>query len=70
MAKKSSAHAVDEEKEAVLAEIAEIVLDPDAWLDTPNDRFGGQPPRVLLESEKGRDILHSLVVSYKHGMVT
>jgi len=68
--KRSSVHALDEEKETLLAEIADIVLYPDAWLDTPNDRLGGEPPRALLDSDKGREILHSLVQSVKHGMVT
>ena len=38
---------------ALLFEISEIVLHPDAWLDTPNDRLGGQPPRALLGFEEG-----------------
>ncbi|HEX7185158.1 MAG TPA: antitoxin Xre/MbcA/ParS toxin-binding domain-containing protein [Thermoanaerobaculia bacterium] len=59
-----------EERDALLIEIADIVQDPDLWLDTPNDRFGGEPPRTLLESEKGRAILHDLVQAVKHGMVT
>jgi len=57
-------------RDPLLAEIAEIVLSPDAWLDTPNDRLGGQAPRALLDSERGREILQSLVRSVKHGMVT
>jgi uncharacterized protein (DUF2384 family) len=60
---------MDEEK-ALLEEIAEIVTYPDAWLDTPNDRLGGQPPRALLDSHKGREVLHSLVQSVKHGLFT
>lgn len=63
------AHALND-GDPLLTEIAEIVRYPDAWLDTPNDRLGGQPPRVLLSSDGGREILHSLVQSVKHGMMT
>ncbi len=59
-----------EEQDTLLTEIADIVQDPDLWLDTPNERFGGQRPRALLRSEKGRAILHDLVQAVKHGMVT
>jgi hypothetical protein len=71
MAKRSTAHALDDgEKDTLLAEIAEIIVYPDVWLDTPNDRLGGQPPRALLSSENGREVLHSLVQSVKHGLFT
>ena len=59
-----------EEQDPLLAEIAEIVQHPEFWLDTPNDRFGGQTPRTLLQSEEGRAILQNLVQAVKHGMVT
>lgn len=59
-----------DEFDPLLAEIGEIVLYPEAWLDTPNDRLGGQPPRALLGSEEGREILHNLVQTVKHGMMT
>jgi uncharacterized protein (DUF2384 family) len=70
MMKRASMRALDEEKDALLEEIAEIVPNPDTWLDIPNDRLGGQPPRTLLNSQKGRDVLHSLVQSVKHGLFT
>jgi hypothetical protein len=54
----------------LLSEIAEVVLCPDAWLDTPNDRLGGQPPRTLLGFEEGRELLYNLVQNVKHGMMT
>lgn len=57
-------------QDSLLTEIAEIVLYPDAWLNTPNDQLGGQPPRVFLGSDKGREILHNLVQMVKYGMVT
>lgn len=59
-----------DEHDPLLADIAKIFQYPDAWLDTPNDRFGGQPPRVLLQTDKGREILHNLVEAVKHGMMT
>jgi uncharacterized protein (DUF2384 family) len=68
MAKPAHARVIDDQ-DSLLTEIAEIVLYPDAWLDTPNDRLGGRPPRALLASDEGREILHNLVQTVKHGMV-
>lgn len=59
-----------EPRDPLLSEIAEVVLYPDAWLDTPNDRLGGQPPRALLGFEEGRELLFNLVQNVKHGMMT
>jgi uncharacterized protein (DUF2384 family) len=70
MAKRAHAQTWDDEHDSLLNEIAEIVLYPEAWLDTPNDRLGGQPPRAFLESDKGREILHNLVQTVKQGMIT
>lgn len=70
MAKRAHARVVDEEHDSLLAEIAEIVLYPEAWLDTPNDQLGGQPPRIFLGSDEGHEILHNLVQMVKHGMLT
>ncbi|HEX4959535.1 MAG TPA: antitoxin Xre/MbcA/ParS toxin-binding domain-containing protein [Thermoanaerobaculia bacterium] len=53
-----------------MTDITEVVLEPDVWLDTPNDRLGGQPPRALLQTATGREILYSLVQSVKYGMIT
>ena len=58
------------EEDELRSEIAEVVLYPDAWLDTPNDQLAGQTPRDLLRTSEGRDILHNLVQSIKHGMMT
>jgi len=68
MARHARAQILDEDP--LLADIAQIVLYPEVWLDTPNDRLGGQPPRALLQTEAGREILYSLVQSVKYGMVT
>jgi hypothetical protein len=69
MANRAHVRVLDD-TDPLLAEIGEIVLYPDAWLDTPNDRLGGQPPRALLDSDEGREILHNLVQTVKYGMVT
>jgi hypothetical protein len=70
MAKLEHVRALDEEHKSLLAEIAGIVLYPETWLNTPNDQLGGQPPRAFLDSEKGREIVHNLVQTVKHGMVS
>ncbi len=49
-------------------EVEEFVANAQEWLDTPNDRFEGRPPRALLhtdEEQRLREILDSI----KHGMV-
>ncbi|NOT55829.1 MAG: DUF2384 domain-containing protein [Deltaproteobacteria bacterium] len=49
-------------------EVEELVANAQEWLDTPNDRFEGRPPRTLLhtnEEQRLREILDSI----KHGMV-
>ncbi|MBW8879292.1 MAG: DUF2384 domain-containing protein [Acidobacteria bacterium] len=53
-----------------MADIAKMVLDTDAWLDSPNYSLGGQRPRDLLQTENGRKVLHNLVEAVKHGMIT
>ena len=48
-------------------EVEELVANAQEWLDTPNDRFEGRPPRALLhthEEQRLREILDSI----KHGM--
>lgn len=60
----------NESQDPLLSEISEVVLYPDLWLDAPNDRLGGLPPRVMLSSEAGRQILYNLVQNVKHGMTT
>jgi hypothetical protein len=70
MAKSQPGRVLDEEHKSLLLEIAEIVLDPEAWLTTPNGQLGGQSPRDLLDSAMGREILHNLVQTVKSGMVS
>jgi uncharacterized protein (DUF2384 family) len=59
-----------DETDPLLADLAKIVLDVDAWLDTPNSSLGGQQPRALLHTEDGRWLVHNLVEAVKHGMIT
>jgi uncharacterized protein (DUF2384 family) len=51
-------------------EVAEVVLQPDLWLDTPNERLGGLAPRSMLGFPEGRRLLYDLVQNVKHGMTT
>ena len=53
-----------------MAEIEEVVQHSDLWLDSPNTRLGGMRPRDLLQTEDGRDILHSIMQSVKYGLFT
>lgn len=52
------------------SEIEEVVQDANLWLESPNDRLGGLKPKNLLSTSEGRSVLHSLVLSIKHGMFT
>jgi uncharacterized protein (DUF2384 family) len=70
MGERARLHLSDEPHDPLLSEIAEVVLHPDTWLDAPNDRLGGQPPRSMLGSRVGRELLHNLVQNVKHGMTT
>jgi hypothetical protein len=70
MRERARVQAPHEPNDPLLSEIAEVVLYPDTWLDTPNDRLGGQSPRTLLSFEDGRELLYNLVQNVKHGMMT
>jgi hypothetical protein len=70
MGERARLHLSDEPRDPLLSEIAEVVLHPDLWLDAPNDRLGGLPPRSMLGFQEGRELLHNLVQNVKHGMTT
>lgn len=57
-------------QDPLLSEIAEVVLYPDLWLDSPNDRLGGLSPRSMLGFPEGRNLLYNLVQNVKYGMTT
>ncbi len=50
-------------------ELEEVIANAQEWLDTPNARFEGHPPRVLLHPAEERR-LRELVESVKHGLMT
>ncbi len=49
--------------------VAEVVDDPDAWLDTPNDQLGGERPRDFIGTDR-EERLRELARSIKIGMFT
>lgn len=49
-------------------EVEEVVANAQEWLDTPNDRFEGRPPRALIHTDEEQR-LRELLESIKHGMV-
>ena len=57
----------DEERD-LKKEVEKIVADPDTWLNTPNDRLGGQSPINLINTDE-EPRLRDLIRSIKHGMV-
>ncbi len=47
--------------------IAEVVADPDRWMDTPNDQLGGEKPRGLIGTDR-EEQLRDLARAIKIGM--
>jgi len=58
------------EIERLRDEVAEVVLDPDRWLRTPNDQLGGREPLDLAQSEAGRQTVRHLIEAIKYGTTT
>ena len=50
-------------------ELEEVIGNAQEWLDTPNTRFEGRPPRALLHTDEEQR-LRELVESVKHGLMT
>ena len=63
-------HPLQPEIEELRREVAEVVLDPERWLRTPNDLLGGREPLDLAQSKEGRQMVRDLIEAIKHGMVT
>lgn len=54
-----------DEKVDIPTLIAEVVNDPQAWLDQPNDQLGGNRPRDLLgtaSEERVRELVRSIKI--------
>ena len=51
-------------------EVADVVLDPDRWLITPNDQLGVRETLDLLNSgsEADRQRVHDLLEAIRHGI--
>lgn len=48
-------------------EVAQVVAEPDIWLNTPNEALGGESPINLIgtpQEQRLRDLLRAI----KHGM--
>ena len=49
-------------------EVAEVVLDADRWLTTPNDQLGGREQLDLARSgDNGLQIVRDLIAAIKNG---
>ena len=48
-------------------EVEEVVANAQEWLDTPNDRFEGRPPRALIHTDEERRLCE-LIEFIKHGI--
>jgi uncharacterized protein (DUF2384 family) len=60
------------QKDDLIKEVGDVVLDPDRWLRTPNDRLGGREPMDLIESDEASDQerVRDLIEAIKHGLFT
>ena len=58
-----------QDSEDLRREIADILADPEAWLNTPNDQFGGRAPVELLGT-KDEHFLREWVGAVKYGLMT
>jgi hypothetical protein len=59
----------DDETADVVHEVGTIIGNPDEWLDEPNDRFEGRPPRALINTDEEQR-LRDLIRAVKHGLVS
>jgi hypothetical protein len=50
-------------------EVAEVMANPEEWLDTPNERFEGRPPRALINTNQEQR-LRDLIGAVKHGLTS
>ncbi len=67
--KRSSADSDPDETLDLHKLIAEVVSNPDKWLDTENDQLGGNKPRNLMGTPN-EDQIRALMRAIKHGMPT
>ncbi len=50
-------------------EIEKIVADPERWLNTPNDRFGGRTPNDIIGTEE-EHLLREWIGAVKYGIMS
>ncbi len=57
--------------EEVRTEAAEVLDDPDLWLETPHALLAGKKPRSLVESgDKGKQVVLDLLGAIRTGAFT
>jgi hypothetical protein len=50
-------------------ELQNILADPDLWLNSPNDRFGGRLPVELIGTDD-EHLLREWVAAVQHGIMS
>jgi uncharacterized protein (DUF2384 family) len=58
-----------DEHSDIRQELAQVVKDPDTWLDTQNDQLGGRKPADLVGTPE-EHLVRELIRAAKHGMPT
>lgn len=60
-----------EDIERLRNEASEVILDPDVWFRTPNERLGGHEPiEVAAQGDEGIRIVRDLIESIRYGIPT
>lgn len=57
------------EQEDIRQEVKTMIAEPAKWLDTPNDRLGGQKPGDLIGTER-EQLVRDLLRALKYGLFT
>jgi hypothetical protein len=60
---------LDGEHADIRQDVAEVVKDPDVWLDKENDQLSGYKPNDLIGTPE-EHLLRQLIRAIKHGMPT
>ena len=53
----------------ILQELADVLADPEEWLDSNNELFGGQAPRAFIGTQN-EHLISEVAQRLKHGFVS
>jgi hypothetical protein len=59
----------EDEDQDIYEKLGTVLAEPEIWLETPNEFFGGRKPRKLIGTED-EGLLHDFIQRIVHGMVS